>query len=227
MNPTSHEPVEEYVAPPKAVPASQPPKKKHRRTPMQVITDGLDQKPKGRGYPGVSDSLRKAAFAACAEFEYYVRHVRINYGIVLDLQTVSDAFVCVCEHADLPSALTGIFSWKGEQVNFGDILVRMVDMEYRGIAILRRMRVSQSISIIMCWTRMTPNEGIIAVRNTVSPVIARHADCEFEYMTSNEFIFVKRTKTTQRITTLPVHEPFFSCTTTQRLMESPASRGWS
>ena len=175
-----------------------------------VINHILDGKKKHQIYSSVSVSLRAAAYAACSEFEYYVHHVHNKYFIKLDMPTISDAFVCLCEHADLPSADTGIFLWRGQRVSFSDIMWRAVELERAGIAILIRARVSQSKSIIMRWAPPGDQMTSLVTPDDLAPAIARRVVCNYRYTTEHELIFVKQVQNYQEISTLPVNEPFFS-----------------
>ena len=189
-----------------------PATKRRRRTPGQIVEAVAARERKRTLYPGVSETLRKNAVDACSEFNYRIGLDPLNhYNPHLPGHIVIDAFVNLCETADLPSAGTGLFAWRGEAVAFDHVLRRADDLGTRGKAVLLRASTPQSNSVIMRWAPYNNQVETLAVRDTVSAALIRTMACSYSYSTEHETIFTTRTSEhMQTIRTLPTNEPFFS-----------------
>ena len=193
--------------PPKVPPAT----KRRRRTPGQLVEDVVARGRKRTLYPGVSETLRKHAGAACSEFDYCMGVGSVNHYIPLSVQTVRDAFINLCETADLPSARTGLFAWRGEAVAFDHVLRRAVQLGKAGKAVLLRANTPQSNSVMVRWAPSNNLVETLAVNDTVSDELRRTVACTYSYSTEHETIFTTQTsEQTQTVRTLPTNEPFFS-----------------
>jgi hypothetical protein len=193
-----------------------PVRKRHRRTPGEILATVAARPKKRTLYPGVSEALRESAFAACSEFIYCNGPGPNNPYIPLSI--VRDAFVSLCERADLPSARTGLFSWRGETVRFDIILQRAIEFGERGIAVLLRASTPQSNSVVMRWAPPNNRASTLAVVDPVSTALRRTVACNYSYSTEHEIIFITHTDDqTQTICTLPANEPFFSAKTLSML----------